>query len=80
MRSLERWQKVSIRTTYVRTHIHTTGQTLYRLHNFDVRGDNKRNKIIPLLSAIMFNARFDFHAFYQVLDEGRLIAFDSPYL
>ena len=39
MRSLER---VNIRTnvrTYVHTHIRT-GQTLYPLHNFVVRGDN----------------------------------------
>ena len=44
MRSLER---VNIRTnvrTYVRTYVLTyirTGQTLYPLHNFVVRGDNK---------------------------------------
>ena len=41
MRSLER---VNIRTN-VRTHVLTyirTGQTLYPLHNFVVRGDNKR--------------------------------------
>ena len=40
MRSLER---VNIRTnvrTYVLTYI-LTGQTLYPLHNFVVRGDNK---------------------------------------
>ena len=44
MRSLE---QVNIRTnvrTYVRTYVLTyirTGQTLYPLHNFVVRGDNK---------------------------------------
>ena len=43
MRSLER---VNIRTnvrTYVLTYIRT-GQTLYPLHNFVVRGDNKKRK------------------------------------
>ena len=43
MWSLERWQKVNIRTnerTYILTYIRT-GQTLYPLHNFVVRGDNK---------------------------------------
>ena len=45
MRSLER---VNIRTnerTYVRTYVLTyirTGQTLYPLHNFVVRGDNHK--------------------------------------
>ena len=45
MRSLE---QVNIRTnerTYVRTYVLTyirTGQTLYPLHNFVVRGDNKK--------------------------------------
>ena len=45
MRSLER---VNIRTnerTYVRTYVLTyirTGQTLYPLHNFVVRGDNNK--------------------------------------
>ena len=49
MRSLE---QVNIRTnvrTYVRTYVLTyirTGQTLYPLHNFVVRGDNKG--IIPI--------------------------------
>ena len=44
MRSLE---QVNIRTnvrTYIRTYVLTyirTGQTLYPLHNFVVRGDNK---------------------------------------
>ena len=44
MRSLER---VNIRTnvrTYVLTYIRT-GQTLYPLHNFVVRGDNKGVKL-----------------------------------
>ena len=47
MRSLER---VNIRTnvrTYVRTYVLTyirTGQTLYPLHNFVVRGDNKAQR------------------------------------
>ena len=47
MRSLE---LVNIRTnvrTYVRTYVLTyirTGQTLYPLHNFVVRGDNQKEK------------------------------------
>ena len=46
MRSLER---VNIRTneqTYVSTHIRT-GQTLYPLHNFVVRGDNNFTILSP---------------------------------
>ena len=46
MRSLER---VNIRTnerTYVLTYIRT-GQTLYPLHNFVVRGDNEHIAHIP---------------------------------
>ena len=48
MRSLER---VNIRTnvrTYVRTYVLTyirTGQTLYPLHNFVVRGDKKKSRL-----------------------------------
>ena len=37
--------------TYVRTYVLTyirTGQTLYPLHNFVVRGDNKTETISPL--------------------------------
>ena len=54
MRSLE---QVNIRTnvrTYVRTYVLTyirTGQTLYPLHNFVVRGDNK---ISSELSSMFF--------------------------
>ena len=51
MRLLER---VNIRT-YVRTYVLTyirTGQTLYPLHNFVVRGDNKRERAkIPMLTS-----------------------------
>ena len=50
MRSLER---VNIRTnerTYVRTYVRTpyirTGQTLYPLHNYVVRGDNEREPFL----------------------------------
>ena len=44
MRSLERVNIRSNERTYVRTYVLTyirTGQTLYPLHNFVVRGDNK---------------------------------------
>ena len=50
MRSLE---QVNIRTnvrTYVRTYVLTyirTGQTLYPLHNFVVRGDNNDQRPCP---------------------------------
>ena len=62
MRSLE---QVNIRTnvrTYVRTYVLTyirTGQTLYPLHNFVVRGDNdlniRKGKIILVKLLIYFN-------------------------
>ena len=53
MRSLE---QVNIRTnvrTYVRTYVLIyirTGQTLYPLHNFVVRGDNEYMNIFPYRS------------------------------
>ena len=53
MRSLER---VNIRTnvrTYVLTYIRT-GQTLYPLHNFVVRGDNKNERPRSVLKASKF--------------------------
>ena len=51
MRSLER---VNIRTnvrTYVLTYIRT-GQTLYPLHNFAVRGDKKGHNSINVLQCM----------------------------
>ena len=60
MRSLE-W--VNIRTnvrTYVRTYVLTyirTGQTLYPLHNFVVRGDKKEVKNVILDVATSFIIR-----------------------
>ena len=58
MRSLER---VNIRTnvrTYVLTYIHT-GQTLYSLHNFVVRGDNKNPKDGSALPVYMMSQNRD---------------------
>ena len=59
MRSLE---QVNIRTnvrTYVRTYVLTyirTGQTLYPLHNFVVRGDNESLKQLKrILTDLHFN-------------------------
>ena len=71
MRSLER---VNIRTnvrTYVLTHIRT-GQTLYPLHNFVVRGDkNYLTACKPKHNSIMVKGTvnaFDHIGFYLVLN------------